>query len=204
MSWENDDESDRDRWFRRRRSSPRDFFSFDFEEMDRMFEQMFREMAGGMPKDLFREEKLPDGTTVRKMGPFIHGYSMTIGPDGKPVVREFGNIKPSPRTPFSGPRPPIEYKDEREPLVDVVSEDGKIRIIAELPGVDKNDIKLQCSEKTLTISVDIAVHKFYKEVELPAPVNPKIGKATFRNGVLQVTLNRADAKKPAGEPIRVE
>lgn len=28
-----------------------------------------------------------------EMGPFVYGYSMTIGPDGKPKVREFGNIR---------------------------------------------------------------------------------------------------------------
>jgi len=26
------------------------------------------------------------------MGPFVYGYSMTMGPDGKPIVREFGNV----------------------------------------------------------------------------------------------------------------
>jgi len=29
------------------------------------------------------------------MGPFVYGYSFSMGPDGKPVIREFGNVKPS-------------------------------------------------------------------------------------------------------------
>ena len=28
-----------------------------------------------------------------KIGPFVYGYSMTIGPDGNPGVKEFGNVK---------------------------------------------------------------------------------------------------------------
>jgi HSP20 family protein len=200
MSWEDDF----DRWFRRRRPWPRGFFDLGFEEMDRMIEEMFKEMAEMMPKELYREEKLPDGTTVRKFGPMIYGYSMTIGPDGKPVIREFGNVKPSPRTPFGAPRPPLEYKGEREPLVDIMSDDGTIRVVAELPGVEKNDIKLHCSEKVLTISVDTPERKYHKEVELPSAVNPKIGKASYKNGVLEVTLNKAEARRPSGEPIKIE
>ena len=49
-----------------------------------------------------------------RSGPFVYGYSMTVGPDGRPKVREFGNV----RFPFSGKglftRPFIS--SEREPL----------------------------------------------------------------------------------------
>jgi len=199
MSWD----EDFDRWFRRRRQWPRGFFGF--EEMDRMIEEMFREMAEMMPKELYREEKLPGGGTIRKFGPLIYGYSMTIGPDGKPVIREFGNVKPSaPRTPFGTPRPPLEYKGEREPLVDVISDNGTIRVVAELPGVEKDDIKLHCSERVLTISVDTPERKYHKEVELPSPVDPKVSKASYKNGVLEVTLNKVEARRPTGESIRIE
>ena len=201
MSWDEDFE----RWFRRRRPWSRGFFGPDFEEMDRMIEEMFKEMADMMPKELYREEKLPDGTTIRKFGPLIYGYSMTIGPDGKPVIREFGNVKPSaPRAPFGAPRPPLEYKGEREPLVDVISDNGTIRVIAELPGVEKNDIKLHCSERVLTISVDTPERKYRKDVELPSAVNPKVSKASYKNGVLEVTLNKVEARRPSGEPIKIE
>jgi HSP20 family protein len=173
--------------------------------MDRMIEEMFKEMAETMPKELYREEKLPDGTTVRKFGPMIYGYSMTIGPDGKPVIREFGNVKPSaPRTPFSAPRPPLEYKGEREPLVDVISDNGTIRVVAELPGVEKNDIKLHYSERMLTISVDTPERKYRKDVELPSAVDPKMSKASYKNGVLEVTLNKIEARRPPGEFIKIE
>ena len=45
------------------------------------------------PKELVREYQTPEGEKVREVGPIVYGYSMTIGPDGKPHVREFGNVK---------------------------------------------------------------------------------------------------------------
>jgi HSP20 family protein len=201
MSW---DEKP-DRWPRKQRSWPRDFFDIDFDDMNAMIEEMFREMAESMPKELFREEKLPDGTKMRKMGPFVYGYSMTIGPDGKPVIREFGNVKPSvPRTPISGSGSPLEYRDEREPLVDILSDNGTIRVIAELPGVEKNEIRLQCYENTLTISVDKPQRKYFKEIELPSSVEPRSSKANYRNGVLEIILNKMGTRKSSGEFIKID
>jgi len=194
MSW--------DEWWRRRRSP---FFRF-FEEMDewiremeRMMEDMFKEFREeALPRDLFRERKLPDGRIVREFGPVVWGYSVTIGPDGKPVIREFGNVKPSLRG-----LKPLDIRTEREPLVDVFSDNGNIKVIAELPGVEKGDIKLYATSNTLTISVDTPQRKYYKELELPAEVDPKSAKSTYKNGVLEVTLSKVK-EKGKGEPIKVE
>ena len=45
------------------------------------------------PEELVREYQAPDGTKVREVGPIVYGYSMTIGPDGKPHISQFGNVK---------------------------------------------------------------------------------------------------------------
>jgi len=66
-----------------------------FEDLDKMFEDILKEAFEDLPEELYKERKLPDGSTVRSFGPFVYGYSMTMGPDGKPVIREFGNFKPS-------------------------------------------------------------------------------------------------------------
>ena len=194
-------DEDFNRWFRRwRRRS-----DFDFEYIEKMFDDMFREMSENLPEELYKEEKRPDGSIVRRMGPFVYGYSMTIGPDGKPIIREFGNVKPLRRsTPSGVPRTSLEARGEREPLVDVISDNGMIRVIAEVPGVDKKDIQLNCSERTLTISVNTEKRKYYKEVELPAEVDPKIGKASYTNGVLEVVLTKAKTKKTLRETIKIE
>jgi len=200
-------------WFRRRmRRSPffRNWFFGDIDEMMRDIEEMmereFREFTNRIPKDYVRERKLPDGTTVREWGPFVYGYSMTIGPDGKPRIREFGNVKPSLKPEAFGiARPRLDVKEEREPLVDVISTDGEVKVIAELPGVEKEDIKLHGAENTLTLSVDTPQRKYFKDIELPAKVKIKEAKTTYKNGVLEVTLPKiVEKEKPKGEPIKIE
>jgi HSP20 family protein len=188
-------------WLRRRRSP---FFrSWDFEEIDKMFHEMekmmaqkFKDFTTKVPKDYVRELKLPDGTTKREFGPFVYGYSIKVGPDGKPEIREFGNVKPS----LEGPK----VKEEREPLVDIIESNGEIHIVVELPGVDKEDIKLRGTETTLTIAVDVP-QRYYKEIKLPARVNVRDAKTAYKNGVLEVKLPKiGDEKKPKGEPISIE
>jgi len=196
------DEDEFPEWFRRRRYP---FFKgWFFEDMDKMFREIekmmedeFKTFTSRVPKDYVRERKLPDGTTVREWGPFVYGYSVKIGPDGKPEIHEFGNVKPS----RLGP----QVKEEREPLVDVIETDGEIHIVAELPGVEKNDIKLHGTEDSLTISVDTPQRKYYKEVMLPAKVKVKEAKTQYKNGVLEITLPKIkEEKKPKGEPISID
>jgi HSP20 family protein len=206
MSWE-----EFPSWFRRRRFPFfRSWFFEDVEDflrdMEKMMEDTFREFSDRAPKGLIRERKLPDGSTIREIGPLVYGYSVTIGPDGKPVVREFGNMKPGLEPVGFGfkPRPSIDLKTEREPLVDIMPTNGEIKVIAELPGVEKEDIKLDATSDTLTISVDTETRKYYKEVELPAEVDPRTARSTYKNGVLEVTLGKVKERKPKGVPIKIE
>jgi HSP20 family protein len=188
-------------WFRKRRYPlDKDPFFGDidriFREMEKRMEEEFREFTKKVPKDYIKERKLPDGSTVKEFGPFVYGYSMKIGPDGKPEIREFGNIKKS----LKGP----QVKEEREPLVDVVDANSEIRVVVELPGVEKTDIKLHGTEDSLEISVDTPQYKYYKEVNLPAKVKVKEAKSSYKNGVLEVILPKAEApKKPKGEQIDI-
>lgn len=208
MSWEYFPE-----WFRRRmRRFPYfgNWFLGDIDEiikdMEEIMEREFKEFRTRVPKDLVREHKLPDGSTIREWGPFVYGYSMTVGPDGKPKIREFGNIKPSLKPEAFGlTRPTFDVKEEREPLVDVVSTDDEVRVVAELPGVEKEDIKLHGIENMLTVSVDTPKRKYFKEIKLPAAVIPNKAKTVYKNGVLEVTLPKnREKKKTKGEPIKIE
>ena len=199
MSWDEDFPE----WFRKRWRFP--FFDDRFfEDMNKMMEDMFKEISSYGPKELVRERKLPDGGTIREMGPFVYGYSMTVGPDGKPVIREFGNVKPSlKRTPFGLAKPKLEVKEEREPLVDTIVDEETVKIVAELPGVERSDINLEGSENTLTISVNTPHRKYKKELELPAEVDPDSSKATYKNGVLEVVLSRTKPKRK-GREIKIQ
>jgi len=188
-------------WFRRRRYPYfRSWFFEDidkvFHEMERMMEEEFKTFTSRVPKDYVKERKLPDGSTVREFGPFVYGYSVKIGPDGKPEIREFGNVKPSRQGPL--------VKEEREPLVDIIETNGEVHIVAELPGVEKRDIKLHGTEDTISISVDTPQRKYFKEVTLPAKVKVKEAKTQYKNGVLEITLPKIKETKPKGEPIGIE
>ena len=77
-------------------------------------------------------------------------------------------------------------------------------MVAELPGVEKTDIKLHGTEDSLEISVDTPQYKYYKEVKLPAKVKVKEAKSSYKNGVLEVILPRAEMKKPKGEQIDIK
>jgi len=202
MTWDEDYPD----WFRppKRMRSP--FFNRFFEDIEKMMEETFKEVSKTIPKDLFKEYKLPDGTTVKEMGPIVYGYSMKIGPDGKPVVRQFGNIKPSMKAGMFGvPRPSLEFKDEREPLIDVATNGETVKVTAELPGVDKSDINLNCTENTLTISVRGEKRKYFKEINLPAEVDSTNASSSYKNGVLEVALPKVKSKpKPKGKEIKLD
>lgn len=196
------DDEDFPEWFRRRRHPlDKDPFFGDIDrvlrDMEKMMEEEIKNFTSKVPKDYVRERKLPDGSTVKEWGPFVYGYSMKIGPDGKPEIREFGNIKKS----LKGP----EVKEEREPLVDIVETNDEVRIVVEMPGVEKSDIQLHGTEDALTISVDTPQYKYRKEVTLPAKVKVKEAKSTYKNGVLEVVIPKAETPKlPKGEPIDVK
>ncbi len=196
MSSDNDDYPE---WFKKRRSSKDPFFGdIDnmFREMEKMMDEEFKNFSEKVPKEYVKERKLPDGSTVKELGPFVYGYSMKIGPDGKPAIQEFGNIKKS----LKGP----EVKEEREPLVDVVDNSSEVRVVVELPGVEKTDIKLHGTEDSITISVDTPQYKYYKDVELPTKVRVKEAKSTYKNGVLEVVIPKVEPSgDPKGEPISI-
>ncbi len=175
-----------------------------FSDIDEMFERMFQDMAKGMPKEHMTEKKLPDGSTIRQFGPFVYGYSMSVGPDGKPVIQEFGNVKPSKRPgAFGLEQPALEPTDSREPLVDVINEPQQVRVVTELPGVEKSDIKTTISEEALTIKVESAARNYYKEVKLPAGVDPDSSKASYNNGVLEIVLQKT-RPRPRGKEIKID
>ena len=186
-------------WFRKRRAKDPFFGDMDdmFREMEKMMDEELKSFTEKVPKEYIKERKLPDGSTVKELGPFVYGYSMKIGPDGKPEIQEFGNIK-------KGLKGAPQVKEEREPLVDIVETNSEIHVVVELPGVEKSDIKLHGTEESLTISVDTPQSKYYKEVVLPVKVKVKEASSSYKNGVLEVVLPKAASEtKPKGEPIDI-
>lgn len=190
-----------DEWFKRfgRRSSFFGEFDRMMREMEKEMADIIREMEGNMPKDMTREVRNPDGSMRREYGPFVYGYSVKIGPDGKPVIREFGNMKPGLETKESSP---LSLQDRREPLVDIIEDDENIKVLAELPGVEKKDIKLYATTRGLTINVNNVYRRYYKELEFDTEIDRASIKSSYRNGVLEINFKKRQEEK--GTPISIE
>jgi len=165
-------------------------FGFWDDEFERMREEMNR-----MMENLFGRFEDLDLEKFEKMkSPYVYGMSIRIGPEGKPVIRRFGN--------WPGKEKEIS---EREPLVDVIEEKKNIKVIAELPGVSKNDIKLKGTADSLEIKVDTPDRKYYKVVKMPVKIKPLTAKASYKNGVLEITVEREKEKKEKKEHnIKIE
>jgi HSP20 family protein len=190
-----------DEWFKRFRRRP--FFIGDIErvieEMERKLAEEFKEMEN-MPRGMSREIRLSDGSKRRVYGPFVYGYSVKIGPDGKPVIREFGNMKPG----LARGGLPISLSERREPLVDTIEDGDSVKVLAELPGVEKKDIKLLATSDKLTINVDNPERNFYKEIEFPFEIDASIAKSQYRNGVLEVNLKKKKIRDEEDTQISIE
>ena len=187
---------------RKRRGSPFGPWGFPdidemMREMERAFSEQFKDFEKEFPKNLVRESKTADGEVKKEIGPIVYGYSVTIGPDGKPVVREFGNVRSGEGTPWKA------IQDKREPLVDVLSSDKEVRVIAEMPGVRKEDISVTVNEKSMVISVDSEERGYYKELDLPGIVDPKGARSNYNNGILEVTIPLKSSGK-GGVKLKVE
>ena len=168
-------------------------------EMEKMMQAAFRNFEQQVPKSLVRERKMEDGSTVREMGPIVYGYSVKIGPDGKPVVRKFGNIDAFPNILGGG----MAVKGEREPVVDVIKGEGEIRIVAEVPGVAKEDLKVTADENAVTIESLTGEQRYHKRIDLPESVDQKTAKSTYKNGILEISF-RTKSKSGSGVQINIE
>ena len=192
-------DNDSPEWARKKRNRDPFFGDIDdiFHEMEKMMDEELKNFTDKVPKEYVKERKLPDGSIVKELGPFVYGYSMKVGPDGKPEIQEFGNLK-------KGLKGPPEIKEEREPLVDIMDANNEIHVVIELPGVEKSDINLHGSEDSITVSVDTSQSKYFKEIELPFKVKVLEATSTYKNGVLEVTLPKQETdKKPKGQPINI-
>jgi HSP20 family protein len=171
-----------------------------FDEMRREMERSFEDMEKRIPKNLVREYTTPGGGKVREVGPMVYGYSMTIGPDGKPRIREFGNVRPS-RLGFGGFRMP-EISDETEPLIDVTTTDKEVKVVVEMPGVSKDKIKINAYDNMVEVKSEDPQRKYHRTIEVPSETDIETAKSTYNNGILEISFNKK--LQPKGKTIKVE
>jgi HSP20 family protein len=179
MTWDDDfDEDPRKKirkWFG-------DFLPEDmFRQIEGMIDRMLDDLGEGAVLDSRSLEEFmrnPQGTN-----PFVFGFSMTMGPDGKPQLRRFGNV--------SHDEDGIKMTPQLEPLVDVIDEDDEIIVVAEVPGVERDEIRVRIKGNKLTIHVENPARPYHKEILLPAKVKKEDASSAIRNGILEVRLKKA-------------
>jgi len=76
--------------------------------------------------------------------------------------------------------------------LDVHEADDRVRVVADIPGVSKEAIDLQCDGEVLTISAASDRRDYEERVHLPSQVDEHSASATYNNGVLEITFDRAD------------
>ncbi|MFA6233665.1 MAG: Hsp20/alpha crystallin family protein [Bacteroidota bacterium] len=104
------------------------------------------------------------------------------------------------------------------PMADIIEDTDKYELSFDLPGMKKEDIKMNFSDNTLKISgeristeqkKDATCHrvervsgKFYRSFNFPTQVNAEHIAATYNDGVLTVTVPKAEEVKP--RPISIK
>jgi len=172
MSWDNDDDDAR----KNLRKWLGDFIPEDMlQQIWEMMEKMMSEMNQGTfidPEAL--QEMMRDQGGIN---PFMSGFSLKVGPDGKPIIQRFGNM-------------PGNEEHVLEPLVDVVEDNDEIIVVAEVPGVERDEIKVRIKGTTLTIHSENPERPYHKVIDLPTKVKKDEAKSAIRNGVLEIRLKK--------------
>jgi HSP20 family protein len=118
-------------------------------------------------------------------------------------------------TSFSSFFRPLRSLNRWNPAVDVYQDNDQFTVYAELPGLKKEEIEISLNGDTLTIggerkhdaNTDNGFHterffgKFQRSLTLPVPVNPEKVNATYRDGILQIVLSKAEEAKPKQIPV---
>lgn len=152
------------------------------------FGGMFRSLGGFL--DLLSKLSEESGGEFRRSGELgddkkgvkaVYGFSVRLGGAGKgPQVEPFGNV----RERSGGP----VVEEVREPMVDVFDEGDHVTLVAELPGVDTDDVKFTIRDDVLELLATHGERKYLKEVILPYPVDSAAAVPSYRNGVFELKL----------------
>jgi HSP20 family protein len=122
--------------------------------------------------------------------------------------------------PLAEPERGSQFLEGAFPAVDVYEDKETLQVRAELPGMKKEDIEISLHEGFLTLSgerkgqekqEDAEVYRserwlgrFYRTISLPCSVVPDKIKATYTDGILTVSLPKAEEAKPKQIAISVK
>ncbi len=119
---------------------------------------------------------------LRKGMKGVYGFTINTAGGGSPKVETFGNIRKTPE----GPKVDVE----REPITDIFDEETEIMIIAEMPGVEQNEIKIDLKEDILEITAVSKTRTYRKELLLPVKTTIENLSHKFTNGILEIRIKK--------------
>ena len=128
--------------------------------LDSIMEEMERDFEIVLRGALDSQEKFEK--------PLYYGFSIQLG---------YGNTGVS----GEGTREPI-YEEILDPTK------GQTRLVIELPGIEKEDLELNCTEDTANIKASRGERKYVSAIKLKEKVEPETASAKYRNGVLDITF----------------
>ena len=153
------------------------------EQVGKLAEQA--EKAGGV---VSRTGDFNMGSDKRLKG--VYGFSVksALGEQGGVKIEPFGNIRRDEEGKL------VEVQQIREPMVDVFDESDHLLIIAEVPGIEQEDVRLELQDDILIFSAEKGDSKYRKELLLPASFSSAQMSFTCRNGILEIRLSKENAK----------
>ena len=112
----------------------------------------------------------------------VFGLSVKRTPAGRPKIGPFCNIRKTPQG--------LTIEEEREPITDVFDEEDEMKVYAEMPGINKENINIELKEDILDISAQNGKIKFRKEILLPTKGNVDTLTSNYKNGILEVKVKK--------------
>jgi len=195
-----------------------------FFDIDDMFGPDIQRIMDEMDAAMEQHRNDPDHADGR---PLYYGYSVEVGPDGKPHIKEWGNIKPGEKPSECGcnscQQPAKPQREPVEPTCETIADkDGEegdgpytcsmfdekkneLKIHADIPGVSKEDIKLELVDGKLVLDARTESRYYHKEIPLDYELTSSDIEARYNNGLLEITLKCKEQTIPRrSEKIPIE
>jgi len=85
---------------------------------------------------------------------------------------------------------------EPKPLIDMFQDDNTLTITAQIAGYPQETFKITIKDQKLTLTAKAKDRRYYKSLNLPKTVIPAVTNTTFKNGVLEIKLTKAQKQQP--------
>nr|MDO8080441.1 Hsp20/alpha crystallin family protein [Candidatus Freyarchaeota archaeon] len=175
---------------------------FGFDEMFG-FEEIFQRMQEYVQKAAESGELSENSFTIPFEGPDFKGIiRYEYSNSNMPLNEQDIEIRsPLPEEPEPVPtRKPRRIRPEKpldipvqntsqDTLVDLIEKPDELLVVAEVPAANRDDIKLNLTDRNLEIRVDSPA-MFYKVIQLPCEVDCDSAKADFRNRILEIKIRK--------------